>query len=70
MKLASIDVGTNSTRLLIVDYSKKNHTLSFITIAREMVITRIGKNLAKAGRISRIISKKDFRCIIRLFKFN
>jgi exopolyphosphatase/guanosine-5'-triphosphate,3'-diphosphate pyrophosphatase len=58
MKLASIDVGTNSTRLLIVDYSKKNHTLSFITIAREMVITRIGKNLAKAGRISGLSAKR------------
>jgi exopolyphosphatase / guanosine-5'-triphosphate,3'-diphosphate pyrophosphatase len=58
MKLASIDIGTNSIRLLIVDYSKKNHTLIFITIAREMVITRIGKNLSKAGRISRLSAKK------------
>jgi exopolyphosphatase/guanosine-5'-triphosphate,3'-diphosphate pyrophosphatase len=57
MKLASIDVGTNSTRLLIVDYSKKIHAFSFITIVREMVITRIGKNLAKSGKISRLSAK-------------
>ncbi len=57
MRLASIDVGTNSTRLLVVDYSKKNHALSFITTAREMVIVRTGKNLAKTGRISQLSAK-------------
>ena len=63
MKLASIDVGTNSTRLLIVDYSKRNHALNFVTIAREMVITRIGKNLTKAGRISQLSAKRTLNVL-------
>lgn len=63
MKLASIDVGTNSTRLLIVDYSKKNHALNFITTAREMIITRIGKNLSETSRISRLSAKRTLNVL-------
>lgn len=41
MKLASIDIGTNSTRLLITDYQNNK----FIPLERKMKITRLGKNL-------------------------
>ena len=46
MKLAAIDIGTNSTRLLISGCKKKpSSTYKLTTLAREMEITRIGKNL-------------------------
>jgi len=41
MKIASIDIGTNSTRLLITDYRKSK----FIPLERKMKITRLGKDL-------------------------
>lgn len=41
MKLAAIDIGTNSTRLLITDY----HDNRFVTLERKMEITRLGRNL-------------------------
>ncbi len=47
MKLASIDIGTNSTRLLITDYDRAK----FTTLERKMEITRLGKNLVPGGKI-------------------
>jgi exopolyphosphatase/guanosine-5'-triphosphate,3'-diphosphate pyrophosphatase len=47
MKLASIDIGTNSTRLLIADYQKNK----FIPLERKMKITRLGKGLEQKGII-------------------
>ena len=47
MKLASIDIGTNSTRLLIADYQKNK----FIHLKRKMKITRLGKGLEQKGII-------------------
>ncbi len=41
MKLAAIDIGTNSTRLLITNY----HHNKFITLERKMEITRLGRDL-------------------------
>lgn len=63
MKLASIDIGTNSTRLLISgckeadskqsECKKESYNNSgFTTIAREMAITRPGRDLNKTGLIS------------------
>lgn len=54
MKLASIDVGTNSVRLLIADYSGFN----LKPLVRKAEITRLGKNLVKTGEISQ---KSAFR---------
>ncbi|MCL4386388.1 MAG: Ppx/GppA family phosphatase [Cyanobacteria bacterium] len=57
MKLASIDIGSNSTRLLIVDYPKENYSSVnyspiFKIIARKTAITRISRNLTKTSLIS------------------
>jgi len=43
MRLAAIDIGTNSTRLLITDYKNSK----FIPLERKMEITRLGKDLAR-----------------------
>ncbi len=43
MKLAAIDIGTNSTRLLITDYRHNK----FFPLERKMEITRLGKDLDK-----------------------
>jgi exopolyphosphatase / guanosine-5'-triphosphate,3'-diphosphate pyrophosphatase len=48
MNLASIDIGTNSTRLLISSYINGE----IKTLVREMYITRIGKGLKETGDIS------------------
>lgn len=48
MNLASIDVGTNSTRLLITCFKKD----IFIPLIREMEITRLGKGIRETGNIS------------------
>ncbi len=48
MKLAAIDIGTNSIRLLISNYNNSK----FTTLERKMEITRVGKNLETSGMIS------------------
>jgi exopolyphosphatase / guanosine-5'-triphosphate,3'-diphosphate pyrophosphatase len=46
-RLAAVDVGTNSTRLLVADVAGG---AIVVTHAREMVITRLGKGVDRAGR--------------------
>lgn len=48
MKIAAIDIGTNSTRLLISEFKDS----IFHVLVREMKINRIGKNLKTSGKIS------------------
>jgi exopolyphosphatase/guanosine-5'-triphosphate,3'-diphosphate pyrophosphatase len=43
MKLAAIDIGTNSTRLLITDYRHNK----FFPLERKMEVTRLGRDLDK-----------------------
>ena len=59
MKLASIDIGTNSTRLLIVDY----HDAEFRPLVRKMEITRVGMNLEKTGKISTSSAEKTLKVL-------
>ena len=54
MKLASIDIGTNSTRLLITDYQNNK----FIPLERKMKITRLGKNLDENDMIGKDSASK------------
>ena len=49
MKLAAIDIGTNSTRLLITDYRNKE----FFPLERKMEITRLGKSVDKNKTIQK-----------------
>lgn len=54
MKLASIDIGTHSTRLLITDYQNNK----FIPLERKMKITRLGKNLDENNMIGKDSARK------------
>jgi exopolyphosphatase / guanosine-5'-triphosphate,3'-diphosphate pyrophosphatase len=54
MRLAAIDTGTNSTRLLISEIkSATKEEFTAADIIREMHITRLGKNLDKTGLIDK-----------------
>jgi exopolyphosphatase/guanosine-5'-triphosphate,3'-diphosphate pyrophosphatase len=69
MKLAAIDTGTNSTRLLIADVFlefKKNIRLTPI-IARQMQITRLGKNLEKTGVISKEAAEDTLKVLKKYY---
>jgi exopolyphosphatase / guanosine-5'-triphosphate,3'-diphosphate pyrophosphatase len=53
MKIAAIDIGTNSTRLLIsVAERSSENKIRFVPILRAMKITRLGRNLGQSGEIS------------------
>jgi exopolyphosphatase/guanosine-5'-triphosphate,3'-diphosphate pyrophosphatase len=55
IKLAAIDIGTNSTRLLISELKSLPSVrggVQFSPLIREMKITRLGKDLEKTGCIS------------------
>jgi len=66
MKLASIDIGTHSTRLLITDYQNNK----FIPLERKMKITRLGKNLDENNMIGKDSARKtvealsDYRSLV------
>jgi len=59
MKLASIDIGTNSTRLLITDYQNNK----FIPLERKMKITRLGKNLDENDMIGKNSASKTVEAL-------
>ena len=48
MKIASIDIGTNSSRLLIAEYENK----SYREIKRDLITTRLGKGVDQTGTLS------------------
>ena len=53
MKIAAIDIGTNSTRLLISLAEKSSDSkIRFVPILRAMKITRLGSGLEQSGKIS------------------
>lgn len=60
MRLAAIDIGTNSTRLLISDFSDSGS----IVLERIMQITRIGRNMGSTGRISRSSADDTLKTLI------
>ena len=61
MRLAAIDIGTNSTRLLISDFSDSGPKI----LERTMEITRIGRNLESTGKISRSSADDTLKTLIR-----
>jgi len=60
MRLAAIDIGTNSTRLLISDFSDSGS----IVLERIMQITRIGRNMGSTGKISRSSADDTLKTLI------
>jgi exopolyphosphatase / guanosine-5'-triphosphate,3'-diphosphate pyrophosphatase len=60
MKLAAIDIGTNSTRLLIEDYRNNK----FFPLERKMEITRLGRGLNDNNTISEDSAKKTLDTLI------
>jgi exopolyphosphatase / guanosine-5'-triphosphate,3'-diphosphate pyrophosphatase len=53
MRFAAIDIGTNSTRLLVSDAEKNTEGIAILKpLLREMKITRLGKNIDRSGKIS------------------
>ncbi len=63
-KLASIDVGTNSTRLLICNFDKRG---SLIPISSELTITRLGKNVDEKGILAQESIDKTVTALKRYF---
>jgi exopolyphosphatase/guanosine-5'-triphosphate,3'-diphosphate pyrophosphatase len=55
MRLAVIDIGTNSTKLTVMDGAK--------ILADEMVVTRIGEGVAKTGRIKPRAAERTVKCV-------
>ncbi len=55
MKYAAIDIGTNSTRLLVTLAEKNAEgSIMAVPIFREMKITRLGKNLSQTKKINSV----------------
>jgi exopolyphosphatase / guanosine-5'-triphosphate,3'-diphosphate pyrophosphatase len=51
-RLAAVDLGTNSIRLLVVEPRRAGAgEMPFLELARDMVITRIGQGVDRSGRI-------------------
>ena len=59
MRLAAIDIGTNSTRLLITDYKNSK----FIPLERKMEITRLGKDLDRNKTILDDSARKTLKAL-------
>ena len=64
VKVASIDLGSNSTRLLIADIS--DGTIS--SIHKEHTVTRMGDNLTKTEKISKESIKRVLKVLTKYFK--
>jgi exopolyphosphatase / guanosine-5'-triphosphate,3'-diphosphate pyrophosphatase len=68
MRLAAIDTGTNSTRLLITEIkSATKEEFATVDIIREMHITRLGKNLDKTGLIDKKNAEKTVSVLKKYF---
>ena len=61
MRLAAIDIGTNSTRLLISDFFDSGNKI----LERTMEIIRIGRNMGSTGKISRSSADNTLKTLIR-----
>ena len=64
VKVASIDLGSNSTRLLIADIT--DGTIS--SIHKEHKVTRMGDNLTKSKNISKESMKRVLKALTQYFK--
>jgi len=71
LRLATIDIGTNSTRLLISEANEKGKIKQLLKLGR---VTRLGKGVKKTGRLSKesiektIAVLKEFKQVIEQYK--
>lgn len=71
MRLATIDIGTNSTRLLISESDERGKIKQLLKLGR---VTRLGKGVKKTGRLSKesiektIVALKEFKQVIEQYK--
>ena len=61
MRIAAIDIGTNSTRLLVANYIGGQ----VIPLYTELEATRIGEGVGGAGIISRCALTRTLECLER-----
>lgn len=66
-RLASIDIGTNTLRLLIADVKRNpsDQTCSIRELHSERVITRLGEGVHKTGRLDRVSMEKSLQVLHR-----
>jgi len=62
MKIAAIDIGSNSIKLVVVDAAASD---SFAVLAREKEIARLGHNTLREGRLSTSAIERAVECIKR-----
>lgn len=60
-RLAAIDQGTNSIRLLVAEPTEGG----FVELARDMVITRLGKGVDETGRLDRDALARTVEVLVR-----
>ncbi|MFZ7101375.1 MAG: Ppx/GppA family phosphatase [Peptococcaceae bacterium] len=61
MRLAAVDIGTNSTRVLIADYFQGEIT----PVWRDLEMTRIGEGVGTSGVINRPALARTLNCVAR-----
>ncbi|HEV7535034.1 MAG TPA: Ppx/GppA family phosphatase, partial [Acidimicrobiia bacterium] len=62
MRIAAIDLGTNSFHLLVVDAGPDG---SFVPLVREKEMLRLGDDVARDGRISRDAARRALATVRR-----
>lgn len=62
MKLAAIDIGSNSIKLVVVDAAASD---SFAVLAREKEVVRLGHETLSKGRLSQEAFERAVECILR-----
>ena len=62
-RVAAIDLGTNSTRLLVARFAESEPELKELT--RDLVITRVGQGVDKTGRLAPDALRRTIRVIDR-----
>jgi exopolyphosphatase/guanosine-5'-triphosphate,3'-diphosphate pyrophosphatase len=62
-RVAAIDLGTNSIRLLVARYTESDREMN--DLARDMVITRIGQGVDKTGRLAPDALRRTVRVLER-----
>src|SRR5215471_17465442 len=62
MKIAAIDIGSNSIKLVVVDAAASD---SFAVLAREKDIARLGHDTLRQGRLSPAAIERAVECVKR-----